>query len=196
MSKAVPILGALGIILTVAGVLFLNPYLLVAGIILISAAIIMFTRYTNEQLPDLPDIPDLKDAKVSKINVADLGRHMDEFLALGIPNPDYELSQEEITERGLEDTMIYEFSFPNDLELKRALPNEYTDEPVDVLLGGVVVGAIPIKRSPYVYVLVGMRGIRYMETEITGGRYKIVRNGRMELGKREYRITLTIYADA
>ncbi len=197
MNRSILVSGALGILILVLGVSIRNPYLLVAGVVLIAFAIIQFTRYINEQIPDREeDIPDLKNAKITNVSVADLSHHMDAFMAAAIPNPDYRLGKEEIEEKGLSDTMIYEYNFPYQAVLKRAIPNDYNQEPVDVLLNGEVVGSIPLKKSAYIYVLVGMKGIRYMETEITGGRYKIVRNGALETGKKEYRIALTIYGDA
>ncbi len=196
MKKSIPVLGVLGIIITAAGVMLFNPYLLVAGIVLAAIAIIMFTGYLNEQTPDIEDVPDLSKAKVTKLNVADLGSHMDAFMSLATPNPDYNLGEEEIKAKDLSDTMIYEYNFPDDLELRRGFSTEENQEPVEVYLGGKIIGAIPIKKSSYIYVLVGMKGIRYMETEITGGKYKILRNGKMETGKRDYHISLTIYADA
>ncbi len=196
MKKSIPVLGALGIIITVAGIMLFNPYFLVAGTVLAAIAIIMFTGYLNEQTPDIEDVPDLSKAKVTKLNVADLGSHMDDFMSLAMPNPDYALSEDEIKAKDLSDTMIYEYNFPDNPELRRGFSTEENQEPVEVYLGGKLIGAIPMKKSSYIYVLVGMKGIRYMEAEITGGKYKILRNGKMEIGKRDYHISLTIYADA
>ncbi len=197
MNRSIIVLGVLGIVITVMGVMFRNPYFLVIGVVIAAFAIIRFARYMNDQLPDdIGNIPDLSKAKVTRLNVADMAHHMDDFLSLAAPNPDYSLDTEGIIKKGLEDTMIYEYNFPSSIELKRAFPDEYNPEPVDVLLDGKIIGSIPIKKSPYIYVLVGMKGIRYMENEISGGNYKMVHNGRMETGKREYRVSLTIYGDA
>ncbi len=103
---------------------------------------------------------------------------MEEIMELVEKNEDYKLSKKAIIDSGMENEKIYQYV----LSEKAKLLFEGV-EPIQVFVGDVHIGDIKKGSRARVKKLIESGTIRDVETEVSGGHYKIVR---YDSGRNEY----------
>ena len=147
--------------------------------------------------------PSTPPEKTERHRVAGTSYRIDAIKSLGIENPDYELTKQELVEDYLTDESIYEYEFPLfDAELIEEPDNEVDPNAIMVVLNGVHVGYIKAGSCNRVKKRMREDRIKRVTARIFGGRYKYVStdyddNGNerysLEQGERTFTVMLTLH---
>lgn len=147
--------------------------------------------------------PSTPPEKTERHRVAGTSYRIDAIKSLGIENPDYELTKQELVEDYLTDESIYEYEFPLfDAELIEEPDNEVDPNAIMVVLNGVHVGYIKAGSCNRVKKRMREDKIKRVTARIFGGRYKYVStdyddNGNerysLEQGERAFTVMLTLH---
>ncbi len=147
--------------------------------------------------------PSTPPEKTERHRVAGTSYRIDAIKSLGIENPDYELTKQELVEDYLTDESIYEYEFPLfDAELIEEPDNEVDPNAIMVVLNGVHVGYIKAGSCNRVKKRMREDRIKRVTARIFGGRYKYVStdyddNGNerytLEKGERTFTVMLTLH---
>lgn len=147
--------------------------------------------------------PSTPSEKTERHRVAGTSYRIDAIKSLGIENPDYELTKQELVEDYLTDESIYEYEFPLfDAELIEEPDNEVDPNAIMVVLNGVHVGYIKAGSCNRVKKRMREDRIKRITARIFGGRYKYVStdyddNGNerysLEKGERAFTVMLTLH---
>lgn len=135
-------------------------------------------------------------ARAEDYSVAGTSYRQDVFERLGLENPDYSLTNQEIISEGREDEHFDKYYFdPLPVDLEKDPDNPYGDHAVKVLLAGEHVGYIPSERSAHVTELIDSGQIADLDAEIVGGPYKYYDSVEESMVKEnlKFGVRLTIY---
>lgn len=97
-------------------------------------------------------------------------------MELAEDNPDYDMTQREIVDAGMEEQRIYQYTFPDSpVELVDDSDNEQDPNAIKVLVAGQHIGYIKRGSTGRIHKLQRSDRVLGVTAEIYGGRYKIVR---------------------
>lgn len=115
------------------------------------------------------------DQEKEEYKVAGTSYRQDAFEKIGIANPDYSLTKQEILSAGREGEHFDKYLFdPLPAALAKDPDNSHGTHAVKVLLGGEHVGYIPSDFSEHVTRLMDNGQITEIDAEVVGGPYKYV----------------------
>ena len=109
--------------------------------------------------------------KTQRHKLENVEAHMKEIMELVEENEDYKLSKKALIEDGRENEKIYQYV----LSEKAKLLFEGV-EPIQVFVGDVHIGDIKKGSTARVKKLIESGNIRDVETEVSGGKYKILKS--------------------
>lgn len=109
--------------------------------------------------------------------VAGTSYHLDAIMELAEDNPDYDMTQREIIDAGMEEERIYQYTFPGSpVELVDDPGNEQDPNAIKVLVAGQHIGYIKRGSTGRIHKLQRSGRVLGITAEIYGGRYKVVRS--------------------
>lgn len=115
-------------------------------------------------------------ATFERHKVAGTTYHLDAIMELAEDNPDYDMTQREIIDAGMEEQRIYQYTFPDSpVELVDDPDNEQDPNAIKVLVAGQHIGYIKRGSTSRIHKLQRSGRVLGVTAEIYGGRYKIVR---------------------
>lgn len=115
-------------------------------------------------------------AEFERHKVAGTTYHLDAIMELAEDNPDYDMTQREIIDAGMEEERIYQYTFPDSpVELVDDPDNENDPNAIKVLVAGQHIGYIKRGSTGRIHKLQRSDRVLGVTAEIYGGRYKIVR---------------------
>lgn len=115
-------------------------------------------------------------AEFERHKVAGTTYHLDAIMELAEDNPDYDMTQREIIDAGMEEERIYQYTFPDSpVELVDDPDNEQDPNAIKVLVAGQHIGYIKRGSTCRIHKLQRSGRVLGVTAEIYGGRYKIVR---------------------
>lgn len=115
-------------------------------------------------------------ATFERHKVAGTTYHLDAIMELAEDNPDYDMTQREIIDAGMEEQRIYQYTFPDSpVELVDEPDNEQDPNAIKVLVAGQHIGYIKRGSTGRIHRLQRSGRVLGVTAEIYGGRYKIVR---------------------
>lgn len=115
-------------------------------------------------------------ATFERHKVAGTTYHLDAIMELAEDNPDYDMTQREIIDAGMEEERIYQYTFPDSpVELVDDPDNEQDPNAIKVLVAGQHIGYIKRGSTGRIHKLQRSGRVLGVTAEIYGGRYKIVR---------------------
>lgn len=115
-------------------------------------------------------------ATFERHKVAGTTYHLDAIMELAEDNPDYDMTQREIIDAGMEEQRIYQYTFPDSpVELVDDPDNEQDPNAIKVLVAGQHIGYIKRGSTGRIHKLQRSGRVLGITAEIYGGRYKIVR---------------------
>lgn len=115
-------------------------------------------------------------ATFERHKVAGATYHLDAIMELAEDNPDYDMTQREIIDAGMEEQRIYQYTFPDSpVELVDDPGNEQDPNAIKVLVAGQHIGYIKRGSTGRIHKLQRSGRVLGVTAEIYGGRYKIVR---------------------
>ena len=115
-------------------------------------------------------------ATFERHKVAGTTYHLDAIMELAEDNPDYDMTQREIIDAGMEEQRIYQYTFPDSpVELVDDPDNEQDPNAIKVLVAGQHIGYIKRGSTGRIHKLQRSGRVLGVTAEIYGGRYKIVR---------------------
>lgn len=115
-------------------------------------------------------------AEFERHKVAGTSYHLDAIMELAEDNPDYDMTQREIVDAGMEEQRIYQYTFPDSpVELVDDSDNEQDPNAIKVLVAGQHIGYIKRGSTGRIHKLQRSDRVLGVTAEIYGGRYKIVR---------------------
>lgn len=115
-------------------------------------------------------------ATFERHKVAGTTYHLDAIMELAEDNPDYDMTQREIIDTGMEEQRIYQYTFPDSpVELVDDPDNEQDPDAIKVLVAGQHIGYIKRGSTKRIHKLQRAGRVLGVTAEIYGGRYKIVR---------------------
>lgn len=115
-------------------------------------------------------------ATFERHKVAGTTYHLDAIMELAEDNPDYDMTQREIIDAGMEEERIYQYTFPDSpVELVDDPDNEQDPNAIKVLVAGQHIGYIKRGSTGRIHKLQRSDRVLGVTAEIYGGRYKIVR---------------------
>lgn len=115
-------------------------------------------------------------ATFERHKVAGTTYHLDAIMELAEDNPDYDMTQREIVDAGMEEQRIYQYTFPDSpVELVDDPDNEQDPNAIKVLVAGQHIGYIKRGSTGRIHKLQRSDRVLGVTAEIYGGRYKIVR---------------------
>lgn len=115
-------------------------------------------------------------ATFERHKVAGTTYHLDAIMELAEDNPDYDMTQREIIDAGMEEQRIYQYTFPGSpVELVDDPDNEQDPNAIKVLVAGQHIGYIKRGSTGRIHKLQRSGRVLGVTAEIYGGRYKIVR---------------------
>lgn len=115
-------------------------------------------------------------ATFERHKVAGTTYHLDAIMELAEDNPDYDMTQREIIDAGMEEERIYQYTFPDSpVELVDDPDNEQDPNAIKVLVAGQHIGYIKRGSTGRIHNLQRAGRVLGVTAEIYGGRYKIVR---------------------
>lgn len=115
-------------------------------------------------------------AEFERHKVAGTTYHLDAIMELAEDNPDYDMTQREIIDAGMEEERIYQYTFPDSpVELVDDPDNESDPNAIKVLVAGQHIGYIKRGSTGRIHKLQRSDRVLGVTAEIYGGRYKIVR---------------------
>lgn len=116
-------------------------------------------------------------AEFERHKVAGTSYHLDAIMALAEDNPDYDMTQREIIDAGMEEERIYQYTFPDSpVELVDDPDNEQDPNAIKVLVAGQHIGYIKRGSTGRIHKLQRSGRVLGITAEIYGGRYKVVRS--------------------
>lgn len=116
------------------------------------------------------------EAKEETLRVAGVSFRKKEIESLAKENYEYDLSKRELIDEGLVDEKVWEYDFfPEVIELIPEPDNEEDPNAVKVVIDGAHVGYIKSGKCTHVKKLLAADKILNISAEITGGKYKYVR---------------------
>lgn len=116
-------------------------------------------------------------AEFERHKVAGTSYHLDAIMELAEDNPDYDMTQREIIDAGMEEERIYQYTFPDSpVELVDDPDNEQDPNAIKVLVAGQHIGYIKRGSTGRIHKLQRSDRVLGVTVEIYGGRYKIVRS--------------------
>lgn len=114
-------------------------------------------------------------AKFERHKVAGTTYHLDAIMELAEDNPDYDMTQREIIDAGMEEERIYQYTFPDSpVELVDDPDNEYDPNAIKVLVAGQHIGYIKRGSTGRIHKLQRAGRVLGVTAEIYGGKYKVV----------------------
>lgn len=114
-------------------------------------------------------------AKFERHKVAGTSYHLDAIMELAEDNPDYDMTQREIVDAGMEEQRIYQYTFPDSpVELVDDPDNENDPNAIKVLVAGQHIGYIKRGSTGRVHNLQRAGRVLGVTVEIYGGKYKVV----------------------
>ena len=135
----------------------------------------LFSKKQEEPTPTPPPQEEPKRPKgiikTQRHKLDNVEAHMKDIMELVEENEDYKLSKKEIIESGLEDEKIYEYELCGKIELLFG-----GVEPIQVFVGDVHIGDIKKGSRAKVKKLIESGTIKDVETEVSGGKYKILKS--------------------
>lgn len=115
-------------------------------------------------------------ATFERHKVAGTTYHLDAIMELAEDNPDYDMTQREIIDAGMEEQRIYQYTFPDTpVELVDDPDNEQDPNAIKVLVAGQHIGYIKRGSTGRIHNLQRSGRVLGVTAEIYGGRYKVVR---------------------
>ena len=136
----------------------------------------LFSKKQEEPTPTPPPQEEPKRPKgiikTQRHKLDNVEAHMKDIMELVEENEDYKLSKKEIIESGLEDEKIYEYELCGKIELLFG----GGVEPIQVFVGDVHIGDIKKGSRAKVKKLIESGTIKDVETEVSGGKYKILKS--------------------
>jgi hypothetical protein len=127
----------------------------------------------HENYAEEAELPVQEPFKVENHKIAGVSYRQEEIESLGIENPIYEYSKQELIDEGYEDEKIYYYDFfPEKVELIAEPENEFDSNAVKVIVDGVHVGYIKKGSCSHVKKLLQSGTIVSIGAEIHGGKYK------------------------
>lgn len=116
-------------------------------------------------------------AEFERHKLAGTSYHMDAIMELAEDNPDYDMTQREIIDAGMEEERIYQYTFPDSpVELVDDPGNEQDPNAIKVLVAGQHIGYIKRGSTGRIHKLQRSGRVLGITAEIYGGRYKVVRS--------------------
>lgn len=116
-------------------------------------------------------------AEFERHKVAGTSYHLDAIMELAEDNPDYDMTQREIIDAGMEEERIYQYTFPGSpVELVDDPDNEQDPNAIKVLVAGQHIGYIKRGSTGRIHKLQRSGRVLGITAEIYGGRYKVVRS--------------------
>lgn len=116
-------------------------------------------------------------AEFERHKVAGTTYHLDAIMELAEDNPDYDMTQREIIDAGMEEERIYQYTFPDSpVELVDDPDNEQDPNAIKVLVAGQHIGYIKRGSTGRIHKLQRSGRVLGITAEIYGGRYKVVRS--------------------
>jgi type II secretory pathway pseudopilin PulG len=116
-------------------------------------------------------------AAFERHKVAGTTYHLDAIMELAEDNPDYDMTQREIIDAGMEEERIYQYTFPDSpVELVDDPDNEQDPNAIKVLVAGQHIGYIKRGSTGRIHKLQRSGRVLGITAEIYGGRYKVVRS--------------------
>lgn len=116
-------------------------------------------------------------ATFERHKVAGTTYHLDAIMELAEDNPDYDMTQREIIDAGMEEQRIYQYTFPDSpVELVDDPDNEQDPDAIKVLVAGQHIGYIKRGSTKRIHKLQRSGRVLGITAEIYGGKYKIVRS--------------------
>ena len=116
-------------------------------------------------------------AEFERHKVAGTSYHLDAIMELAEDNPDYDMTQREIIDAGMEEERIYQYTFPDSpVELVDDPDNEQDPNAIKVLVAGQHIGYIKRGSTGRIHKLQRSDRVLGITAEIYGGRYKVVRS--------------------
>lgn len=116
-------------------------------------------------------------AEFERHKVAGTSYHLDAIMELAEDNPDYDMTQREIIDAGMEEERIYQYTFPDSpVELVDDSGNEQGPNAIKVLVAGQHIGYIKRGSTGRIHKLQRSGRVLGITAEIYGGRYKVVRS--------------------
>lgn len=116
-------------------------------------------------------------AEFERHKVAGTSYHLDAIMELAEDNPDYDMTQREIIDAGMEEERIYQYTFPDSpVELVDDPGNEQDPNAIKVLVAGQHIGYIKRGSTGRIHKLQRSGRVLGITAEIYGGRYKVVRS--------------------
>lgn len=116
-------------------------------------------------------------ATFERHKVAGTTYHLDAIMELAEDNPDYDMTQREIIDAGMEEERIYQYTFPDSpVELVDDPDNEQDPNAIKVLVAGQHIGYIKRGSTGRIHKLQRSGRVLGITAEIYGGRYKVVRS--------------------
>ena len=107
--------------------------------------------------------------------VAGTSYHLDAIMELAEDNPDYDMTQREIIDAGMEEERIYQYTFPGSpVELVDDPGNEQDPNAIKVLVAGQHIGYIKRGSTGRIHNLQRAGRVLGVTAEIYGGKYKVV----------------------
>lgn len=114
-------------------------------------------------------------AEFERHKVAGTSYHLDAIMELAEDNPDYDMTQREIIDAGMEEERIYQYTFPDSpVELVDDPGNEQDPNAIKVLVAGQHIGYIKRGSTGRVHNLQRAGRVLGVTAEIYGGKYKVV----------------------
>lgn len=119
--------------------------------------------------------PAKPNAKFERHKVAGTTYHLDAIMELAEDNPDYDMTQREIIDAGMEEERIYQYTFPDSpVELVDDPDNEQDPNAIKVLVSGQHIGYIKRGSTGRIHKLQRSGRVLGVTAEIYGGKYKVV----------------------
>lgn len=114
-------------------------------------------------------------AEFERHKVAGTSYHLDAIMELAEDNPDYDMTQREIIDAGMEEERIYQYTFPDSpVELVDDPGNEQDPNAIKVLVAGQHIGYIKRGSTGRIHKLQRSGRVLGITAEIYGGKYKVV----------------------
>lgn len=114
-------------------------------------------------------------AEFERHKVAGTSYHLDAIMELAEDNPDYDMTQREIVDAGMEEQRIYQYTFPDSpVELVDDSDNEQDPNAIKVLVAGQHIGYIKRGSTGRIHKLQRSDRVLGVTAEIYGGKYKVV----------------------
>ena len=134
----------------------------------------LFSKKQEAQTPPPQEEPKRPKGiiKTQRHKLDNVEAHMKEIMELVVKNEDYKLSEKAIIEDGRENEKIYQY----ELSEKAKLLFGGGVEPIQVFVGDVHIGDIKKGSTARVKKLIESGTIRDVETEVSGGKYKILKS--------------------